>query len=78
MRTLTQLFTGFLCVWLFLAPSAVPAQESQPTDELTKLAEDVLLFRHKAHKALVVVTADGVIATDPISGEAATWLNCRS
>ncbi len=74
MRTLTQLFTGFLCVWMLLAPSDVPAQESKPTDELTKLAEDVFLFRHKAHKALVVVTADGVIATDPISVEAATWL----
>ncbi|HXF94370.1 MAG TPA: MBL fold metallo-hydrolase [Nitrospiraceae bacterium] len=77
MRTLPQLLTGLLCIGMLLDPGAVSAQEAKPIDELTKLAEDVFLFRHKAHQGLVVVTADGVIATDPISVEAATWLKAE-
>lgn len=55
-----------------LVPAA--AQQSRPTDEITKLAEDVYLFRHQAHQAIFVVTPEGVVVTDPISLEAATWL----
>lgn len=53
---------------------SVMAQPSRPPDEITKLAEDVYLFRHQAHQAIFVVTLDGVIVTDPISLDAATWL----
>lgn len=60
-----------------LDPGAVSAQDAKPIDELTELAEDVFLVRHKAHQGLVVVTADGVIATDPISVEAAVWLKAE-
>ncbi len=55
-----------------LVPAA--AQQSRPTDEITKLAEDVYLFRHQAHQAIFVVTPEGVVVTDPISLKAATWL----
>ncbi|MGZ8422479.1 MAG: MBL fold metallo-hydrolase [Nitrospira sp.] len=59
---------------LLLPISPAAAQQSRPTDEITKLAEDVYLFRHQAHQAIFVVTPEGVVVTDPISLEAATWL----
>lgn len=60
-----------------LIPAISGAQTPKPEDELTKITDDVYLFRHRAHKALVIVTAEGVIATDPISVEAATWLKAE-
>jgi glyoxylase-like metal-dependent hydrolase (beta-lactamase superfamily II) len=62
-----------LCLLLLSFPAS--AQQSRPGDEITKLAEDVYLFRHQSHQAIFVVTPQGVIVTDPISTEAATWLN---
>ena len=53
------------------------AQQSRPPDEITKLADDVYLFRHQSHQAIFIVTPKGVIVTDPISTEAATWLKAE-
>ena len=64
--------SAFVTLCSPLVPAA--AQQSRPTDEITKLAEDVYLFRHQAHQSIFVVTPDGVAVTDPISLEAATWL----
>ncbi|HEY7128845.1 MAG TPA: MBL fold metallo-hydrolase [Nitrospira sp.] len=58
---------------LVVGPQA-SAQESRPDNEITKLADDVYLFRHQFHQAIFVVTPAGVIVTDPISAEAASWL----
>ena len=58
----------------FPSDSSRRGAAATPTDEITKLAEDVYLFRHQAHQAIFVVTPEGVIVTDPISLEAATWL----
>src|SRR6476620_4174442 len=58
---------------LALGP-AVSAQPSRPDNEITKLADDVYLFRHQFHQAIFITTPEGVIVTDPISAEAATWL----
>ena len=46
----------------------------RPDNEITKLTDDVYLFRHQFHQSLFVTTPDGVIVTDPISGDAAGWL----
>ena len=48
------------------------APETGPINEITKLADDVYLFRHQSHQAIFVVTAKGVIVTDPISVDADT------
>ena len=52
---------------------AQPAQAAQPAPpdvqsmaELTRLAEDVYVFRSIRHQSVFVVTDEGVIATDPI------------
>lgn len=60
--------------WLLgQAPEAV-AQPSRPEDEISKIGDDVYVFRHRFHQAIFITTPKGVIVTDPISLEAATWL----
>jgi glyoxylase-like metal-dependent hydrolase (beta-lactamase superfamily II) len=72
--------------WLFLLivvgcllvqSQEVSAQQPRPDDEITKLADDVYLFRHKFHQSIFITTPKGVIVTDPISSEAATWLKAK-
>src|SRR4051794_35043005 len=63
--------------WLLVAAVALihagAAQAQQgtsaprPMSELTRLADDVYLFRYDTYQAIFIVTDDGVIATDPIS-----------
>ena len=62
---------------LFGHPPETAAQSSRPDDEITKLADDVYLFRHRFHQSIFITTPKGVIATDPISLEAATWLKAE-
>src|SRR5215510_5412563 len=64
---------GWLLI-LGLPGPEVPAQQSRPDNEITKLADDVYLFRHQFHQAIFITTSQGVIVADPISAEAATWL----
>ena len=72
--------------WLFLLivvgcllvqSQEVSAQQPRPDDEITKLADDVYLFRHKFHQSVFITTPKGVIVTDPISSEAAAWLKAK-
>ncbi len=51
------------------APAAVAQQGPGPQSlaELTRIAEDVYLFRSIGHNAMFIVTPEGVIATDPIA-----------
>jgi len=68
-------FACVTLVGLLLAPGQeASAQQSRPDDEITKLADDVYLFRHQFHQAIFITTSQGVIVTDPINAEAATWL----
>lgn len=48
---------------------------AEPVRSITHLAGDVYRFQNNAHFSVFMVTPEGVIATDPISLEAATWLN---
>ena len=64
-----------MMIWLLLALGpAVSGQPSRPDNEITKLADDVYLFRHQFHQAIFITTPEGVIVTDPISADAAAWL----
>jgi glyoxylase-like metal-dependent hydrolase (beta-lactamase superfamily II) len=62
---------------LFVQGAAVSAQELRPDDEVIKLADDVYLFRHKFHQSIFIITPKGVVVTDPISSDAATWLKAK-
>lgn len=67
----------FVVGCLFVLGSGVSAQEPRPDDEVLKLGEDVYLFRHKFHQSIFITTPKGVVVTDPISSEAATWLKAK-
>jgi len=53
------------------------AERTRPDNEITKLADDVYLFRHQFHQSIFITTPKGVIVTDPISSDAATWLKAE-
>lgn len=71
----------FCLVWivgtLLVQTPWVSAQQSRPDDEITKLTEDVYLFRHQFHQSIFITTPKGVIVTDPISSDAAIWLKAK-
>jgi glyoxylase-like metal-dependent hydrolase (beta-lactamase superfamily II) len=48
-----------------------------PDNEVTKLRDDVFLFRHLFHQSIFIITPKGVIVTDPIASDAAAWLNAE-
>ncbi len=58
-----------------LAPVTL-AQDS-PDREITRIAGDVYRFKNKFHYSVFMVTPDGVIVTDPINADAATWLKAE-
>jgi glyoxylase-like metal-dependent hydrolase (beta-lactamase superfamily II) len=62
---------------LLFQSQGVVGQEPRPDDEITKLADDVYLFRHKFHQSIFITTPKGVIVTDPISSDAAAWLKAK-
>jgi glyoxylase-like metal-dependent hydrolase (beta-lactamase superfamily II) len=53
-------------VFLSLAAASAAAQQP-PMFETRKLTDNAFIFRYQFHQALFIVTADGVIATDPIA-----------
>jgi len=53
------------------------AQQSRPDDEITKLTDDVYVYRHLFHQSIFIITPQGVIVTDPIAPEAAAWLKAE-
>ena len=59
---------------LALAPG-VQAQEVKRS--ITKISGDLYRFQNKFHYSVFLVTPDGVIATDPINAEAATYLKAE-
>ena len=53
------------------------AQAQGITREITQIAGDLYRFQNNRHFSVFLVTADGIIATDPINREAATWLKAE-
>jgi glyoxylase-like metal-dependent hydrolase (beta-lactamase superfamily II) len=58
---------------------AAPWARSQqaPVREITRIAGEVYRFRNAGHYSVFAVTPAGVIATDPISADAARWLKAE-
>ena len=63
--------------WLLVAALNAWGQQSRPDNEITRLADHVYLFRHQFHQAMFITTPEGVIVTDPITAEAASWLKAE-
>jgi len=53
-------------------PAAPAAQAA--VREITRIAGEAYRFRNNGHFSVFAVTPAGIIATDPINAEAATWL----
>ncbi len=61
-----------------LTVQTVPAQAQQAAKRsITKIAGDVYRFQNKFHFSVFMVTPKGVIVTDPINAEAASWLKAE-
>jgi len=62
-------------VVMVIGVSAVSAQETKR--EITQITDDVYRFQNRFHVNMFVVTGDGVVVTDPINAEAASWLKAE-
>jgi glyoxylase-like metal-dependent hydrolase (beta-lactamase superfamily II) len=60
-----------LSTWALLTNIAV-AQE--PVRELTNVQGGVYRFQNNNHRSVMIITEKGVVVTDPINAEAASWL----
>jgi glyoxylase-like metal-dependent hydrolase (beta-lactamase superfamily II) len=66
-------FRSLAAAALLALAAALPAA-AQDTREITEIKGDVWRFQNNFHFSVFVVTADGVVVTDPISTDAANWL----
>ena len=57
-----------------LVPGTLHAQAKRA---ITHIAGDLYRFQNNFHLSVFLVTPEGVIATDPINAEAATWLEAE-
>jgi glyoxylase-like metal-dependent hydrolase (beta-lactamase superfamily II) len=75
------MFIRTLTASIIAASIALPAIQSAHAQdvkrELTNVTGDVWRFQNKFHFSTVVVTSAGVVVTDPINAEAATWLEAE-
>ncbi len=72
-RTVIRFLVGFVAV--AAAGSAWAQQE--PKRAITNIAGDLYRFQNNFHFSVFLVTPEGVIATDPINADAATWLKAE-
>lgn len=63
---------GFFAI-LWLCFGTTFAQDA-PRREITQIAGDLYRFQNNFHYSVFLVTSEGIIATDPMDTDAATWL----
>jgi glyoxylase-like metal-dependent hydrolase (beta-lactamase superfamily II) len=67
-----RLILGTVLGALLVAATSVLAQDAKRS--ITNIAGDLYRFQNNFHYSVFLVTPDGIIATDPISSDAASWL----
>lgn len=67
--------TAAILAVMLIVPGLAFAQE--PKREIMRIAGDLYRFQNNFHFSVFLVTPDGVIATDPIDADAATWLKAE-
>ena len=75
-NTFARLTAAILLAAIGLAGGSVSAQQA-PKRAITKIAGDLYRFQNNFHFSVFLVTSEGVIATDPINADAATWLKAE-
>ena len=67
-----------LILTIILLTSAVGVGSAQDIKrEITRVTDDVYRFQNKFHVNMFVITGDGVVVTDPINADAASWLRAE-
>jgi glyoxylase-like metal-dependent hydrolase (beta-lactamase superfamily II) len=62
------------CLVILSALAGSAFAQSDPDRAITHIAGDLYRFQNHNHFSVFLVTSDGIIATDPINADAATWL----
>ncbi len=62
---------------LLPALSAAPVAAEEPIRAITHVKGDVWRFQNNFHFSVFAVTEEGVVVTDPINAEAASWLEAE-
>lgn len=75
-RLFKKIAFGLIGVSALVSSYQVAAQPA-PKRVITKIAGDLYRFQNNFHFSVFLVTPDGVIATDPINADAATWLKAE-
>ena len=70
----SRVFAAVCLAAALLAPNVLHAQAKRA---ITHIAGDLYRFQNNFHYSVFLVTPDGVIVTDPINAEAATWLEAE-
>lgn len=65
---------SFAVLLVLPVPVAVAQQSGAAKRAITQVAGDLYRFQNNFHYSVLLVTGQGVIATDPIDAEAAAWL----
>jgi glyoxylase-like metal-dependent hydrolase (beta-lactamase superfamily II) len=78
-RTCAVVLAALLATAMPAPAQEAPTQIAQagPVREITKVAGEIYRFRNNNHYSIFVVTPAGIIATDPINRDAATWLKAE-
>ena len=67
-----RLILGMLIGAMLVAAGPALAQDAKRS--ITRITGDLYRFQNNFHFSVFLVTADGIIATDPIDADAARWL----
>ncbi len=63
-----------ICISFLAFMVVTTVQAEDPRRTITKIFGDLYRFQNNFHYSVFLVTSEGVIATDPIDADAATWL----
>ena len=66
-----------LITMVVMAIGAGGASAQDVKREVTRVTDDVYRFQNRFHVNMFVITGNGVVVTDPISPEAASWLRAE-
>ena len=64
-------------ILMLLVPGMNIGHAQDVKREIVRVTDDVYRFQNRFHMNMFVLTGDGVVVTDPINAEAATWLKAE-
>jgi len=74
MTRTAKIIAALLVLWIWIGAEA----NAQGDDRsITKIAGDLYRFQNRTHYSVFLVTPEGILVTDPINADAATWLKAE-